>query len=135
MICVYNNRKRKEGRKMLPQINKTGFGAITVGGKRYEYDILIRLDGHVEKRKKKLSKAKYGTSHKISLEEAVQIYEEGAQELIIGTGQIGYIELSTEADLFFKEKECPVKLVATPVAAKVWNVLEGKVIAMFHVTC
>jgi len=120
---------------MLPQISKTGFGCITVGNRKYEYDILIRLDGHIEKRKKKLSKAKYGTSHKISLEEAVQIYEEGAQELIIGTGQIGYIELSTEADLFFKEKDCPVKLVATPVAAKVWNVLEGKVIAMFHVTC
>jgi len=120
---------------MLPQITKTGFGSIDVGGRRYEYDILIRLDGHIEKRKKKLSKARYGTSHKISLEEAVQIYEEGALELIIGTGQIGYVELSTEADLFFKEKGCSVKLVSTPTAAKVWNVLEGKVIGMFHVTC
>ncbi|WP_163707965.1 MTH938/NDUFAF3 family protein [Mangrovibacterium lignilyticum] len=120
---------------MLPQIEKTQFGNITVGGKRYEYDILIRLDGHIEKRKKKLSKAKYGTSHKISLDEAVQIYEEGAQELIIGTGQIGYIELSTEAEIFFEEKGCAVKLVSTPTAVKVWNVLEGKVIAMFHVTC
>jgi len=120
---------------MLPYINKTDFGNITVGGKRYEYDILIRLDGHIEKRKKKLSKAKYGTSHIISLDEALQIYEEGAQELIIGTGQIGYIELSPEAQQFFDEKECPVKLVSTPIAAKVWNVLEGKVIAMFHITC
>ena len=120
---------------MVPQITKTGFGSISVGGRSYDYDILIRLDGRVEKRRKSLSKAKYGTSHKISLDEAVQIYEEGAQELIIGTGQIGYVELSTEADLFFREKECPVKLVSTPTAAKVWNVLEGKVIALFHVTC
>ncbi|WP_372775123.1 Mth938-like domain-containing protein [Mangrovibacterium sp.] len=120
---------------MLPQIVKTEFGNITIGRKRYEYDVVIRLDGHVEKRKKSLSKAKYGTSHKISLEEAMQIYEEGAQELIIGTGQIGYVELSHEAARFFDEKECSVKLVSTPTAAKVWNVLEGRVIALFHVTC
>lgn len=32
--------------------------------------MLIRLDGKVKKRKKKLSKAVYGTSHLVSLEEA-----------------------------------------------------------------
>lgn len=116
-------------------IDNTKYGYITISGKRYEYDVVIRLDGRVEKRKKKLSKEKYGTSHKISIEEARHIYQDGAQELIIGTGQVGYVELSDEANQFFDQQECPVKLMPTPQAAKVWNVLEGKVIGMFHVTC
>ncbi len=120
---------------MQPIIEKTQFGNITIAGKRYEYDVLIRLNGGIEKRKKNLSKAKYGTSHKISLDEMKQIYEEGAHELIIGTGQIGYIELSDEAIEFLNQKECTVQLIPTPVAVKAWNLLEGKVIAMFHVTC
>jgi hypothetical protein len=48
---------------MKPKIDKTKFESITVNGNKYEHDLLIRLDGKVEKRKKKLSKDIYGTSH------------------------------------------------------------------------
>jgi hypothetical protein len=81
-------------------IDNTKYGYITISGKRYEYDVVIRLDGRVEKRKKETLKEKYGTSHKISIEEARHIYQDGAQELIIGTGQVGYVELSDEANHF-----------------------------------
>jgi len=37
------------------EIDNTTFGSITVGGKTYEHDVLIRLSGEVVKRKKKLS--------------------------------------------------------------------------------
>ena len=62
---------------MKPKIDSTSFGSITVDGETFEYDILIRLNGQVEKREKALSKELYGTSHKVSLEEAKYIYEEG----------------------------------------------------------
>lgn len=120
---------------MKPKISSTSFGSITVEGKILEYDILIRLDGQVEKRRKKLSKKLYGTSHKISLDEAKYIYEKGAEKLIMGTGQTGYVELSKKADEYFKEKDCKVKLFPTPKAIKIWNKSKGKTIAMFHVTC
>jgi len=48
---------------MKPNIDQTSFGSITIEGKAFEYDVLIRLNGEIEKRKKKLSKAIYGTSH------------------------------------------------------------------------
>ena len=120
---------------MKPKINSTSFGSITVRGKTFNYDILIRLDGQVEKRRKKLSKKLYGTSHKISLEEAKYIHEKGAEKLIMGTGQTGYVELSKKAEKYFKEKDCKVKLLPTPEAIKIWNKSKGKNIAMFHVTC
>jgi hypothetical protein len=46
---------------MAPTIQKTKFGSITLDGERIEHDIVIRLNGKVKKRKKKLSKQYYGT--------------------------------------------------------------------------
>ncbi len=97
--------------------------------------MIIRLSGNTKKRKKKLSKAVYGTSHTISVDEAKHIYEEEAKRLIIGTGQSGMVELSAEAVDYFKRKQCQVELLPTPEAIKVWNKAEGSVISLFHVTC
>src|SRR4030066_2142141 len=94
---------------MKPKIDKTKFGSITVSGKKYENDILIRLDGKVEKRKKKLSKEIFGTSHTLSLSEAEYVYEEGAEQLIIGAGQLGMVKPSDEAAVFFQENQCAVE--------------------------
>ena len=100
-----------------------------------EHDVLIRLSGQVKKRKKKLSKAIYGTSHILSLDEAKHVYEDGAQRLMIGTGQYGNVRLSEEAADYFKRKHCQVELLPTPEAIRAWNEAEGTVIGLFHVTC
>jgi hypothetical protein len=42
------------------EIDGTTFGTITIDGKTYEHDVIIRLSGEVVKRKKKLSKKYYG---------------------------------------------------------------------------
>jgi hypothetical protein len=60
---------------MKPKIEQTTFGSITIEGEVYEHDVIIRLNGEVKKRKKKLSKSIYGTSHIVSTEEAKYIYE------------------------------------------------------------
>jgi hypothetical protein len=52
------------------KIENATFGTITIDGKTHEHDALIRLSGEVVKRKKKLSKKYYGTSHVLSKEEA-----------------------------------------------------------------
>jgi hypothetical protein len=46
-------------------------------GKTYDHDVVIDLSGAVAKRKKRLSKEKYGTSHIISKAEAKAIFEKG----------------------------------------------------------
>ena len=120
---------------MKPMINSTQFGSITIEGKHYDSDVLIRLDGQVKKRKKKLSKAIYGTSHVISLDEAQHIYESNSHELIIGTGQYGVLTLSEEARAYFDDKKCQLQLLPTPEAIRVWNQSKGKVIGVFHITC
>ena len=120
---------------MQPRIDRTQFGSVTIDGKVFEHDVLIRLGGQVEKRKKKLSKAVYGTSHTISLAEAKHVYQKGAARLLIGAGQNGTVGLSEEAASYFQHHRCQVELLPTPEVIPVWNQAEGAVIAMLHVTC
>ena len=65
------------------EIENTTFGAITIDGKTYEHDVVTRLSGEVVKRKKKLSKKYYGTSHVISKDEAKFVFEKGCEQLVV----------------------------------------------------
>jgi hypothetical protein len=69
------------------------------------------------------------------LKEAKHIYKEGADLLVVGTGQYGLVALSDEAAKYFERKKCKVKLRPTPEAVQVWNEAKGNVIGLFHVTC
>lgn len=120
---------------MKPKIDGTEFGSITIAGERIDHDVLTRLSGKVEKRRKKLSKSIFGTSHTVSLAEAEHIYEKGAERLIVGAGQHGMVSLSAEAADFFARKGVAVDLAPTPEAIARWNRAKGAVIGLFHVTC
>ncbi len=121
--------------EVKPKIDETTFGSITIEGKTFEYDVIIRLNGEIEKRKKKLSKALYGTSHILSLKEAKFVYEKDATRFIIGSGQDGNVTLSDEAAGYFEHTHCQVDIAPTPEAIGTWNKAEGEVIGLFHVTC
>jgi hypothetical protein len=99
---------RNKGQAM--EIESTTFGTITIDGKTYEHDVIIRLSGEVVKRKKKLSKKYYGTSHVLSKDEAKFVFERGCEQLILGSGQMGNVHLSPEAEAYFAKKGCEVLL-------------------------
>src|ERR1700732_3540367 len=111
------------------EIERTTFGTITIDGKTYEHDVIIRLSGEVAKRKKKLSKKYYGTSHVLSKEEAKFVFENGCEQLILGSGQMG------KAEAYFAKKGCAVLLQPTPEAIHTFNSSHAKKIGLFHVTC
>jgi len=120
---------------MNPTINNTTFGSIEVDGTVYNHDIIIRSNGQVEKRKKKLSKAVYGTSHTVSLEEIEHTYDTGVQKIIIGNGQYGALKLSDKACEFLQSRNCEILMKETQEAVKFWNKEESKSIGLFHLTC
>ena len=111
------------------KINGIVFGAITIDGKTYKHDVVVRLSGEVVKRKKKLSKRLYGTSHVLSL------FEKGCDQVVIGSGQMGNVQLSPEAEAYFERKGCEVLLKPTPEAIQTFNRSRAKRIGLFHVTC
>jgi hypothetical protein len=122
---------------MKPHIDATEFGSITVEGTVFDHDVVISPDGEVSKRKKKLSKAIYGTSHTISVQEAKHVYGQAtrAERLIVGAGQYGRVQLSPEAADFLARKACEIVLLPTPQVIGIWNETEGRAAGLFHVTC
>src|SRR6516164_4486077 len=117
------------------EIENTAFGTITMDGKTYEHDVVVRLSGEVVKQKKKLSKMYYGTSHILSKDEAKFVFEKGCEQLIVGSGQMGNVRLSPEAEAYFAKKDCKVLLRPTPEAIQMFNRSHAKKIGLFHVTC
>ena len=112
------------------------FGSITINKEVITHDVIINLAGEVKKRKKRLSKEIYGTSHIISLDEAKYVYEKGAKLLIFGAGQYLTAKLSDEAAEFLKKQKCTVNVLSTIDAASAWNKSdEKKKIGLFHITC
>jgi len=118
-----------------PFIINSGFGYINVEGSEIDHDIIILLSGEIKKRKKKLSKAVYGTSHIISLEEAKYVYQISAERLIVGSGHQGMVDLSEEAADYLRKKKCKINIYPTPQAIEKWNDATGRVIGLFHITC
>lgn len=117
------------------RIDRSEFGNITIDGKTYNHDVMIGLSGEVSKRKKKLSKQQYGTSHIVSKAEAKSIFEKGCDLVIIGSGQEGNVRLSSEAEDYFAKKGCEVVLQPTQEAIHSFNQTAKCKIALMHVTC
>jgi hypothetical protein len=63
------------------------------------------------------------------------VFEKGCQQLIVGSGQIGNVRLSPEAEAHFAKKNCKVLLQPTPEAIHVFNRSTARKIGLFHVTC
>jgi hypothetical protein len=99
---------------------------------RPEHDVVIRLSGEIVKRKKKLSKKLYRTSHVLSEEEAKFLLENGCDQVVIGSGQFSNVHLSPEAEAYFERE---VLLKPTPEAIQMFNRSRAKRIGLFHVTC
>ncbi len=131
--CVLE--RESDEKEVAMRIESTTFGAITIDGKTYEHDVVIRLSGEVVKRKKKLSKKLYGTSHVLSKVEAEFLFEKGCDQVVIGSGQMGNVHLSPEAEAYFERKGCEILLKPTPEAIRMFNRSRAKRIGLFHVTC
>jgi hypothetical protein len=95
----------------------------------------MRLSGEVERWMKKLSKKYYGTSHVLWKDEAKFIYEDRCRQLVLGSGQLGNVHLSPEAEAYFAKKGCAVLLQPTPKANHTFNNAHAKKIGLFHTTC
>ena len=71
----------------------------------------------------------------LSKDEAKFVFETGRQQLILGSGQLGNVQLLPQAAAYFAKKGCKVLLRPTPQAIRVFNRSHAKKIGLFHVTC
>jgi hypothetical protein len=70
----------------------------------------------------------------LSKDEAKFVFERGCKQVIPGSGQMGNVHLSPEAEAYFVKKGCKILLQPTPVAIGAFNRSHAKKIGLFHVT-
>ena len=117
------------------EIVGTSFGEITIGKTTYETDVYILAHGEVKRRKKKIAREIYGTSHKIGPAELKRVCKGGPKKVFIGTGQSGAVELTAEGREFLEEHRIEVCAVPTPEVIDAFNQYGKSKAALIHVTC
>jgi hypothetical protein len=117
------------------EIIETSFGQITIGKNTYETDVYILSSGEIKKRKKKLAKEVYGTSHNIGPDELKKICKGHPEKVFIGTGQSGAAELTREGDEYLREQGIESCVLPTPKVIDAYNKYRKPKAALIHVTC
>jgi len=114
-------------------IDKFKFGSITVDGKKYNRDLLIYADGHIEKRKGGFWI--FG-SHNIKKEEIDQLCKDHPDLVIVGTGTDGKAIPSFDTEILGKDKGIELSVSPSGEAIEKLNEMkERKVVALIHITC
>jgi len=119
----------------LVKIDSLSFGSIIVDGKKHRHDITIFPDGKLKRRKGGI--LMFG-SHTFKRKELEELYERGAEVLVIGTGTNGVAELAEEAKEFAEERKIELIELLSVEAIKKFNELAAqnrKVGTIIHVTC
>jgi hypothetical protein len=96
--------------------------------------VVIRLSGEVVKRKKKLSKKYYGTSHILSKDEAEFVFEGDASSSFSVRARWAMCIYRRKLRLISRKRAA--RLQPTPASIGVFNRSHAKKkIGLFHVTC
>jgi hypothetical protein len=118
-----------------PKIARTRFGEVVVGEHTYTRDVYILADGTVKKRKKKLAKQLYGTSHVIGPKELDRLCKGRPQVVFVGTGQYGAAELADGAADHLRKQGIECRAMPTPDLLEAYNRTARPKAALIHVTC
>lgn len=119
----------------MPRFESIEWGAVVVDGEEFDYDVELTPGGELKPR---TSEDKKLGSHTFSKEEFVEMYEDGAEVVVVGTGTSGLAKLSSEAQAFLNEKSIEVVKSSSDKAIEEYNKLSGegkKVAAIIHITC
>jgi len=114
------------------------FGMVKFADKKYKYDIIVHLDGSVDKRNKNPSRRKYGTSHILAAEEIEDLIGENPEVLVVGCGQYSVLKVGEDAVELLSAKKVELVDLPTQQAIDEFNRLKNqgrKVTAIVHVTC
>jgi len=123
--------KKPKSRSNSVMINSTEFGSITINNKRYDNDVVISY-------KDIIREGRIQSRHLISKKDLDILLVEKPDVIVIGTGQDGCLQISSDALNFAQNKRIEVIKSTTPEAIKKFNQLYAsgrKVVSYMHVTC
>ncbi|MBC7232351.1 MAG: ribonuclease H-like domain-containing protein [Chloroflexi bacterium] len=123
-------KKLGEGGLPMPHIESYSFGRITIDGKTYTADVLILPDGVRPGWWRK-------EGHKLHQEDLTEVIEARPQVLVIGTGNVGLMQVPQEVLDYLATHGIRAEVERTAAACKRYNELaqSERVAAALHLTC
>lgn len=111
-------------------IESYSFGQITIDSKKYTSDVLIFPDRVNSNWWRK-------SGHKLCVEDIEEVIKEEPEILVVGKGNPGLMNVSSEVKELLKSKGIELIIENTKSACKRFNELikSKKVIAALHLTC
>ena len=116
-----------------PVISKVGPGRVTVGGRTYREDVVIRVNGKIKNRRKILAKIG-GDGNRISAAELEKACKGAPSILIIAAGPGAAARLGPDAQDFLRKRNIKVVLLPARKAAEVYNRTQGRKAALIRVS-
>jgi len=118
-----------------PHLDEIRFGSVVVEGKERSYDLYIRADGKVRKRKKRRVRDRHGTSHVLDDKELAKVCKGAPHTLIIGEGFYSMVRLTDDAYSYLETLGIQCQELPSPEAVAAYNETEGPKALFLHVTC
>jgi len=120
------------------EIVNYGFGHVTIDGKDYDKDLVIRSDGSVVRRKKKLSRGGAGHTPLSNREMKEYLGGEAPSKFIVGTGKYGALPVKDGVRRITEKRGIELICEKTEMAIDTYLDLLSRgerVAALFHLTC
>jgi hypothetical protein len=128
-------KKRYRVHPKYPEINRVGFGEITVNKETYNRDIYILVSGRVKKRDEGLAKELYGSAHTVGPRELEKVCRGGPEVVFVGAGKSGKVELNEDARRYLAQRSIQCEIQPTVKAVESYNRSKLRKAALMHVTC
>jgi glucokinase len=125
--------KRPSGPTMyVPIIEWLGESEVSVNGKRYTNDFIVRTDGSVHGRRKRLSRHEIGTHHGLGISEIKNVCKGRPHLLIVGEGSGGSFRIAADARSWLEEHGIRLAVYPTRDAVSEYRSSRGPRALMLH---
>jgi glucokinase len=115
-----------------PFLTESGDHSVTVDGVCYTEDIIIHVDGKVNKRSK-VEDAESVSPHQIDRKDVKSVCSGKPSIVIIGTGHCGGAALTEKAEEFLVRHGVSYDVLPTGEAVSIYNAIKGNKAALIHV--
>lgn len=116
----------------VPQVEWLGAGEVQINGKRYTQDVLIRADGKVRKRPKKLAKRSSSGGNVLSIEEANAAIKGNARALLVGTSTEHGLSVPEDVRSWLTKHDIRLLVAPGPQAVIEFKKLRGPRALLLH---
>jgi hypothetical protein len=113
------------------KIDQYAFGKIVIDGKTYTSDVIIypeKVDASWWRKE----------GHRLQPADLEQVVREKPNILIVGTGNVGAMDVPQETLSFLRSQGIDVRVAPTEEAVEIFNSSHGenkKIVAALHLTC